>query len=469
MMKEVIMKTPLTSKEINLYSLYGFTTMIGIIVPMNYIMIFMTDHLLIEAALVGSILGIARIIDFVIGFTAGGIIEKVHMKWGKYRSWVVVMRWVVWAGCTLMFVNTSTLPLGIKAVISIIGYLGLHGSMDFLAVSQYGILAQMAGPSIDDRNRLSIKNGQYFAAGNIAVSLAALPAILFLTYYVGPATAYLLVSSAFAAVFVIGSTILLKVSKPYDTEEMRKLAPGAPKITAGDMIKSIFTNGQLLVIILTQIIYTTGMMGMSMIMAYYFMYVLGNYALMTVGMTATTIFALFGSVLGPKIGLKLGRKKAIVVGLFCAAVSSTCMIFFGKISLVVYIIISCVTSFATYLYMGFGINYILDAGEYGFYKTGKDNRAVAMSMSNMPMKIALALGGVIAGFGLSAIGYVPGATQSATFMNNFMYLFGGIPAICYLVGSLVMLLGYKITEEDALKYASENAARVAAMKEGGNA
>lgn len=457
------MMNNLTKSEVNKYGLYGFTTTIGVMVPMAYITIFMTENLLISAALMGTTLLIARIIDFFVGVSAGGIIEKTRMKWGKYRSWIVVLRWVIFGGIVLMFLDTSTLPMWVRVLTVIAGYVGLNASMNFAATAQYGIMAQMSGPSMENRNILSIRTAQWMAAGSIIISAAAIPAINFFTPIVGQSMGYLIVATAFGFVFLIGATTLLNVSKPYDLPQLGEGIPGMPPVTAGDMVKSVFGNSQLLVIMLVNIFFMTGMFAAQGIMAYYFMYVLGNFTLMAVAMTSTTLFGLVASMIGPKIGLKLGKKNAMVMGLLVYGAGNLAIVFFGGVSLTVYIILSCLYTVGMYFFMGFGANYNLDAGEYGLWKTGKDNRSVAMSMMNVPMKIGMALGGALAGYGLAAIGYTAGMTPNPTFISNFMLLFGGAPAICCFLGALVMLFGYKITDADAIKYAKENAEKMASL------
>lgn len=85
-------KGALSGKQVNLYGFYLFTSSLAAMVQMTYLTIFMTDELKIDTAIVATTLLIARIIDFIIGVICGGIIEKVRMPWGKYRSWLLVVR-----------------------------------------------------------------------------------------------------------------------------------------------------------------------------------------------------------------------------------------------------------------------------------------------------------------------------------------------------------------------------------------
>lgn len=133
------MSNKLTKSEINNYGLYTLGTTLGNSLPMNYITIFMTDHLMISAALTGTILLIARILDFAASLTAGPIVQQSRPKWGKYRSWLIMLRWVIFLGICLQFLNTSGLPLPFRLAIVVAGYFMLHLSMNFLSLAQVGV------------------------------------------------------------------------------------------------------------------------------------------------------------------------------------------------------------------------------------------------------------------------------------------------------------------------------------------
>ena len=77
------------------------------------------------------------------------------------------------------------------------------------------------------------------------------------------------------------------------------------------------------------------------------------------------------------------------------------------------------------------------------------------------MKIGMTLGGAIANFGLAFIGYQAGMTVDGAFQNKFMFLLAILPAILVLIGAVIMQAGYKITDEDAARYAAANAAKYA--------
>jgi Na+/melibiose symporter-like transporter len=116
---------------------------------------------------------------------------------------------------------------------------------------------------------------------------------------------------------------------------------------------------------------------------------------------------------------------------------------------------------------GFAINYVLDVGEYGYRKSDIDNRAVITSMSFIPMKIGMALGGSLGLYVLAAFGFnevAAGAPVTPQFLSSFMFLMGGLNGIVAAIGVVFRRFLYKITDKDAAKYARENAERAFAAE-----
>jgi GPH family glycoside/pentoside/hexuronide:cation symporter len=455
----------LSNSEVNKYAFYGLTNFIATTVTGSYLNIFITDNLLISAALMGTILTSSRIIDFFISAISGGIIEKVKLKWGKYRSWVLISKYVSLISLSVLFLNTGSLPLEAKCAIIIIAYLGLNLSMNFVGTATFGIMALMAGPSMEDRSRLSIRQTQLMAVGQILISASAIPFLNLMSPAVGQTNAYTVLAVLAALILFYGMQVMGKVAKPYDVPAASGGGPEALSVTVKDMVKAVLTNDQMLKYMVADFCMKTGSFGISGIAAYYFIYILGNFNYMAIAMTIITGFSFFASLVCPGIGIRLGKKRAMVIGLLVSTLSSAGIALFGHLGLPVYIGISFITMLGNYLYVGFGVNYILDCGEYDLWKTGKDNRTVLMSLFNLPMKLGFLVGGAVGAFGLALIGYQSGMDPLAVpgFVRNFMLILGGVPALLYALGALIFGVGYKITDADAARYARENAERAEAV------
>ena len=454
-------KRKITKKEIYTFALYSPLSMFGIMPPMVFINAFLTEQLLLSAAFVATFLLVARFVDIAIGLSAGGIITRSNMKWGRYRSFFVICRWTFFIGLLLQFTYTVALPVAARAAIVVVGYITMHGSMNFIAPSQFGLIGVMAGPDLDVRNKLTFAGVRFGAVGSILYSLTFVPFLTLLSNTsLGEGWAHTVAIGLAGILMVVGLTIAIKVSKPYDTQRVAvEGAPVPPKVTVGDMAKSVVQNKQLMVLFFSQTFAMVGGQVLQALMLYYFLFILGNIMYMTLSMTVSTMFGLVGAIIGPMVGVRLGKKWAMVIGLALSGVAMGLIAFFADMGIWYYIGFSCFNALAMAFYRGFGQQYYLDCGEYGYWQSGKDNRPVALAIGNMPIKLGFMLGGSIGMYALALIGYVPNMVPTPEFASAFMMILGGIPAVLYAIASVIMAIGYKITDADVAKYTEENLAR----------
>jgi Na+/melibiose symporter-like transporter len=438
-------------------------------VPLGFINIFLTEDLKISAVIVGSVLLVARVADFIITFSVGAIIERSSFKSGKYLPWLKYTPWIIYIAQIAMFLPFE-MPSALRYVLIVASYLLVNVTWAFVTTIQYGTLNIVAGSDMDKRNKMMILGVRLMTVATVLTSMSNAPARNLMAKLFGQQYQYLAMA-IFYGLFYIAATILLaNLIRPYDGPQVSTgpAGPARPKVTVKDMVKCVVTTDQLIVNFLSTIFFFLGMMTPMGIVMYYYIYIQNDpqLLLMTVAQTITTLFSLVTTIVGPMIGLKLGRKKAMVIAQFLTVGTSMLMCFFGGRHIAVFIGINMATAFCTALYSGFGMGYIIDVGEYGYWKTGIDNRMVTMSLVNVPIKIATFLGGTVALFGLSLIGYKPGMAISDSFTNNFMWLYGGIPAVCNLLAAFTNLLFYKIDDKQAAQYSRENREREAAASAG---
>ena len=460
-------KRKITTKEIWGFASYSFLMYFGIMPPLMFLNAFLTEQLLLPAAFVASFLLFARIVDFGIGVSAGGIIQKANLKWGKYRSWFVIGRFTYIVGLLMQFTYSVALPNAAKAAIVIVGYIIMHGTMDFVSPATYGMIGVMSGSDLEARNKLTFASVRAGSVGNILYSLTFVPILTFFSgTALGPGWAYTVTLALGAGLMIIGLTVSSNIAKPYDVQKVTVAGtPAPPKVTLGDMAKSVVQNGQLLVLFMSQTFANIGAQVLQALMVYYFLFILGNMALLTIALTVSTMFGVVGAIIGPMVGVKLGKKWAMVIGMALSAVATGLIAMFADLGLWYYIGFSCFNALAMAFFRGFGQQYWLDCGEYGYWKSGKDNRAVALALGNVPIKIGFMFGGSIGMYALALIGYTPAMVPTPEFASAFMIILGGIPAAFYVVATIIMAVGYKIKDSDIAMYTEENLKREADMLE----
>ena len=442
------------------YAFYMTSEMLFLLMPTTFMNIFLTDNLLISAVLVGTVVGIARFFDVAAGLMSGGIIQKTREKGIYYSKWITATRWLIGCGVILMFANTSSMPLTVKLVVVFIAYCMINLSMNFIQTSQFNVLAIMGGVSLEKRNLLAFRGTQGVTIATFIGSISLVPIInKVLTPVIGSNYAYFIMGIVCVLPYMFGCHFLAKSARKYEETTPFSVGPGIRII---DMIKSVLMNDQLLILILVMSASYIAQYTIMTLAVHYFTYVLGDIMLMTYSMTAGTLVAIAGAFIGPKIGVILGKKHAMVVGLLGQCLSLVLVYFFARTSVIAYIVLHSFFSLTMYIYFCFNANYTIDTGEYHLHKTGKDNRSVANGMMNLPFKIGLLVGGSVPMLVLGAIGYQPNIEQTPEFIDKFMMMFALFPAAFCLLAAIIMQSFYKITDKDAARYARENAERAAA-------
>jgi Na+/melibiose symporter-like transporter len=442
------------------YAFYMTSEMLFLLMPTTFMNIFLTDNLLISASIVASVLAVARILDGIAGLVSGMIIQKTREKGIYYSKWITATRWFICCGIILMFSNTSAMSLSVKLVIVFIAYCMINLSMNFIQTSQFNVLAIMGGTSLEKRNLLAFRGTQGVTIATLIGSISLVPIInKLLTPIIGSNYAYFVMGIVCVLPYMFGCHFLAKSAIKYEEASPFRTGPG---VRVMDMIKSVFTNDQLLILILVMSSSYIAQYTIMTVAVHYFTYVLGNVMLMTYSMTIGTIVSVAGAFIGPKIGVMLGKKHAMVVGLLGQCLALVLVYFFARTSVIAYIVLYSLFSLSMYIYFSFNANYTIDTGEYHLHKTGRDNRSVANGMMNLPFKIGLLIGGSVPMLVLGKIGYQPNMEQTPEFINKFMMMFGLFPAAFCLAAAILMQFFYKITDADAARYARENQEGVAA-------
>ncbi|MBR6801071.1 MAG: MFS transporter [Eubacteriaceae bacterium] len=464
-------KKKLSPMLVNSYALGQGALTMAFTVPTMFLTVFMTDYLGIDPIALGTGMGIAKALDFIISIVAGGIIEKVEMKHGKYMSWIRLLTITLFFGNVVQMIDTSAFVGNstMRLVIVCVFYVMFHGSMNFNATARAAMIPKLAGADMEARQTLTSRQAQVGAATAIISSAITLPSVQLVEKLTGsPSLGYGIVTLVFSLVFVGCNLLFIKEAQPYDPPTMAGAAKKQSP-TVKQMISSVFTNKQMIVIFLGFTIFTVGTQLYTGLTAYYFR-VTDNYSFMTVATTSRSICAFLASMVIPKFAKKFGKKMSLVIGwtlygvgllgIWALAMDKDA----GTANLAIMTVLMCFCQVAMYMYTPFMANYYLDCGEYGYYTTGVDNRTMAVTVMNWPTKIGFAVGGTLIGFALSWAGYTvaPGATIG-TFasVSMFMNMFALVPAIACFAAAAWIFVFYKLTDEEAAMYAKANAEREA--------
>ena len=466
-------KPKVSNTLVNFYALANGMNTIAFGVPTLYLTMFMTDYLGISPVAIGTGMLIAKTIDFIVSLISAIVIEKAHLKHGKFVSWIRIATVTCFFGNivqmldTTAFIHSPTLRL----IIVMVFYIMFHSTMNFYATSRASLIPKLAGADMTARVRLTARQSQVGAAVSIISSAITLPLVQLIERITGsPSAGYFIAALIFSTLFAICNSIFAKLAAPFDPPG--ETGPARARPTIGQMVSSVVTNKQMLLLFVAFTITGIGNQLVAGITTYFFR-VTGNFSKYTYVLTARSITALVFSMFAPAIGKKLGKKNALIAAWSLNIVINLCAWLFayrnGEANIIIMAIVMCLRQGTLYLYMVFTANYWLDCGEYGYYTTGVDNRTMATAVMNWPTKISMALGGSLAAYALAWIGYnppsgAPGDLGSFDHMERYMTCIGLIPAVCIAISVVLVVLFYKLTDEQAAMYAKANVEREEAAK-----
>lgn len=419
--------------------------MIGNSVINSFVSFYATERLLLTAAMMAGILTASRVCDLVIGTMSGVIVQKVCLRFGQYRSWLLYGPLLVSVGSTLCFINLNV-PMGVKLFMVFIGYIGYGTGMSFVQLGQNGLIPKIAGADGKARQKIASRITQGQNVARLLSSAMLVPLVMFFDS-LGRVDGYTAVQIIFSVIALVGQSFLFFALREVDKYDPNFKAEGmGGSVKIGKILSTAVTNSQLLVLLLSDIIRFTAMQVIAALGAYYFTYAAQNYAMLTVSMTAQGFCSAAAAFLCPPLSRRIGKKNSAILSGVCCTLSMGYLAFFSGGSPIVYIICNSIAQFTFVILACNGPTLYIDAGEYQLYKTGVDNRTFVTSIFGIASKFSWIFVGTLTAVVLTTSGYNEVAGTMAD-VDTMVRLVGGIPAIMFLVFTLLMTFGYRLSEE----------------------
>lgn len=351
---------------------------------LTYIQFGMTLSVL-QFTVVSLIIGvIGRIWDAVNDPMMGAIIEGTHMKYGKFRPWILIGAILTGAIIITMF-NVQTLQGWNFVVFMGVMYLLWESAFTMNDIGYWSMLASLSSKR-SQRDQVTMLTLVFAGIG----AFAAQGGIAFL-YPGNVLQAFSWISIAIAAIFVIMQVVMAVFIR----ERPRAQMEVNEKISLKHMWKTIKGNDQVLWMTLSMLFYNIGS-SLLVALAYNLYYLeIGYDGNAIVFVAIFGVFNILAQALYPYAAKLLGRKKLQIVsvatasfGYFGIALLGWTFIPFDLVWLSVFGVFVFVGQ--AMFYMASIIN-MTNCVEYNEYKTGERNEAVVSTLRPFMAKFADAL------------------------------------------------------------------------------
>lgn len=398
------MKVSRSTKYI--YSMSGMGRDLMYALYANFLLVFLTDALGLknwQLVAIGTIIAVARIWDAINDPIMGTIIDNTRSKYGKFKPWIIIGALTSGVVFYLLFQDLGFAGTSFIIVFTILYFLSdLTFTMNDIAYwSMY--------PSFtaDPKERESIGAlARIFASIGMFIAIAFVP-IIYQNASVGPTKSFSYIALVVVLLYIISQVVLVIFVK----QPKNKIADVESKKTRLiDMVKIIFKNDQLVVIIVAIFLFNCGYFITTSLGIYFFNYDFNKY-----GGVEFTIFSgilavsqLLSLISFPYLMKIMTRKKLFTI--------SVIMIIFGYLlfmsaGYVIFPLNMTTIGIAGFiLFSGQGFIQVLvlvmlaDTIEYGQWKLGTRNESIIFAINPFVTKLATSVQVFVVSITLAASG-----------------------------------------------------------------
>lgn len=427
-----------TAKEKYSYGIGAFGKDMVYAVVATYLMIFFTDEVGISSVFVGSLFFFSRFWDAVNDPIMGLIVDNTKTKWGKFRPWILIGTIINAVVLVFLFLNPANFLEGqMVYVYCAVAYILWGMTYTIMDIPYWSMVPSFTSDPAE-RDKIAVIPRIFATLGGSSVNTFGLMLIGILGV-TSKSQGYFRLGLIVAIIFVISTLITVLNVKEKNVVENNE------KIKLSDITTILGKNDQLLVIIVSVIIFQVAQFLYSGFLVYFFTYAIEDLNLYATFVAIGTVTQVAALMLFPKASKIVGRKHIYTIACVLTVVGFGGMFIVSGMGSA---ILLCVAGISYNLGVGF-LNaattvMISNAVDYGEHKLGKRSESIIFSAQTFIVKFSTAFSGLIIGFGLSIIKYVPNATQSASTIFGMKIIMFLLPAILMAICAIVYNKYYKL-------------------------
>lgn len=403
----------------------------------NFLMIFYTDVFGISMSAVATLMLFSRFWDAINDPIIGGLSDKTHTRWGRYRPWLLfaapltalVLILTFWAHPDWSQTH-KIIYMAVTYCILVLGYTCVN--------IPYGTLCGAMTQNMTERAQINTSRSVSAMIAIGIINIITIPLIEWL----GNGNArqgYLLIAILYGTIFAVCHIFCF-----VKTKEVVEV-PVAQKIPLRLQLQAVAKNKPYLLALLGQVLFGFILYGRNADLLYYFTYVENDAVLFTYYSMAIIIPSIIGAACFPKVfQLTSNKGWAASVFAFGTGITIIALFFFSPVtSPIPFYLFAALSQF---FFSGFNTAIyaiIPDCVEYGEWRTGIRNDGFQYAFISLGNKIGMALGTALLALSLGWAGYEANTTQNEAVVAIMRHSFSTIPGILWVVTALALFF-YKL-------------------------
>ena len=403
----------------------------------NFLMIFYTDVFGISMSAVATLMLFSRFWDAINDPIIGGLSDKTHTRWGRYRPWLLfaapltalVLILTFWAHPDWSQTH-KIIYMAVTYCILVLGYTCVN--------IPYGTLCGAMTQNMTERAQINTSRSVSAMIAIGIINIITIPLIEWL----GNGNArqgYLLIAILYGTIFAVCHIFCFA-----KTKEVVEV-PVTQKIPLRLQLQAVAKNKPYLLALLGQVLFGFILYGRNADLLYYFTYVENDAVLFTYYSMAIIIPSIIGAACFPKVfQLTSNKGWAASVFAFGTGITIIALFFFSPVtSPIPFYLFAALSQF---FFSGFNTAIyaiIPDCVEYGEWRTGIRNDGFQYAFISLGNKIGMALGTALLALSLGWAGYEANTTQNEAVVAIMRHSFSTIPGILWVVTALALFF-YKL-------------------------
>lgn len=444
------------------YAMGDFGNDFTFILASSFMLKFYTDVMGVSAALVGTLMMLARFVDAFTDTMMGQIVDRSQpTKEGRFIPWIRRFMGPVALASFLLYASWfRDMPMAFKIFWMFFTYL-LWGSVCYTGVNiPYGSMASAITADPDERTQLSSWRNIGATLAGMVISVV-LPMVVYYTDAEGHTQLSGTKMSIAALVCSIGAVICYLLCVTLSTERV-KIPTKTEKFSFVALLKQLGSSRALITIIIAAILLLLTQLTMQGMNTYIYPNYFNNAAGASIAGLVASLVALVLAFILPNFTKKFGKKEIAAVGTFLSAIIFFIAYFMHTDNMYTYIAIYMLGYVGLCCFNVLCWAMIIDVIDDDEVRQGKRSDGAIYSVYSFARKLGQAFSSGLTGALLTAIGYTAETAFDPAVTDGIYNIATLIPAIGYVALGLVLLFAYPLSK----KKVDENSHILAERREG---
>ncbi|GLS83523.1 glycoside-pentoside-hexuronide (GPH):cation symporter [Paraferrimonas haliotis] len=402
---------------------------------MMFLMLYYTDVVGLDAAVVGTMFLVVRIFDAVTDPIMGAIADRTQSRWGHFRPYLLWLA-LPFALISILAFTKPELEGSAKIIYAFTTYSLLMIAYTLINIPYCALGGVLTS---DAKERVSVQSYRFVFGmlGGVIVAGCTMPMVDFF----GEGDKALGYQYTMIVMSIIGFILFLLC---FAGTKERIAQPKEQQVSYRKTLSTLWQNDQWRILSIAVTFLLTGQVLRFTLAVYYVKYFLGREDLITQFMTLGVIASMIGCALSQPLAARVCKIRAYISLQLIAAAICMASYFIGSDQIA--LAMAAFIAWKFFLDMGTPLLWakMADTIDYGHHKSGIRVTGLVYSGIIFFIKIGVALGGAIAGWLLAYYGYQADTEQTDATLHGLLMSFTIYPAIGSILAAIVMTQ-YRLT------------------------